>query len=421
MPSPNSPAPFSPAADAPSLGVHTPPARTEGGFGIYVHWPFCLSKCPYCDFNSHVVARVDEARFANALVRELTFFRERTGARRLDSVFFGGGTPSLMAPETVEAVLTAIDRAWGLPPDAEVSLEANPTSVEADRFRGYRAAGVNRVSLGVQALDDAALKKLGRLHTAHEALAAVRLARATFPRLSFDLIYARPGQTMAAWRQELAAALDEAADHLSAYQLTIEPGTAYARLYEAGALELPPEELAHDLYEATEEIAAARGLHAYEVSNYAAPRAECRHNLVYWRYGDYVGVGPGAHGRITMPQGRFATACLPQPMRWLASVETNGHGMDVAGTEPATDLMAEHAGWEAIPSEAQGEEFLMMGLRLSEGVPLARFERLAGRPLDATRLKPLIADGLLALDGPTLRATPQGRLVLNSLLKALLA
>lgn len=375
-------------------------------FGVYVHWPFCLSKCPYCDFNSHVVANVDQAQWARALTRELEYMRAITGPREVRSIFFGGGTPSLMEASTVEAVLATIARLWNVDTAVEISLEANPTSVEAGRFRGYRAAGVNRLSLGVQSLDDRELKFLGRLHSAEEALKAIALARETFPRLSFDLIYARPGQTAEAWARELRLALAHAADHLSLYQLTIEEGTAFARLYEKGTFRLPEEEDAAELYRLTGEIAAEAGLSAYEVSNYAKPDAECRHNLVYWRYGDYAGVGPGAHGRVTTDGRRLATRTLKAPGAWLASVENAGHGLE--------------ASEEIAPAE-QGDEMMLMGLRLEEGVSLARHARLAGRALDEVRVEGLVRDGLLIRDGDRIAATPQGRLVLDPLLARLLA
>src|SRR5690554_1474538 len=360
------------------------PPETEGGFAVYVHWPFCQSKCPYCDFNSHVTANVDQVRWGRALTRELRHMRDLTGPRRVRSVFFGGGTPSLMLPQTVDTVLQEVASLWSMEEGAEITLEANPTSVEAERFRGYRAAGVNRLSLGVQSLDDAELKFLGRLHTAKEALAAIALARETFPRLSFDLIYARPGQTRETWERELRAALAHAADHLSLYQLTIEPDTAFARLYEKGAFALPAEEDAAALYELTGEICAEAGMSAYEVSNYAAPGAQSRHNLVYWRYGDYAGVGPGAHGRIGTGARRLATRARKAPGDWIDAVERDGHGLEAAE--------------EISPSE-QGDEMMLMGLRLAEGVSLARHARLAGLEIASARIEALVADNLVARDG----------------------
>src|SRR5450432_2675342 len=296
-------------------------------FGVYVHWPFCLSKCPYCDFNSHVRhAPIDEDRFSRAFAREIETTAARAPGRVVSSIFLGGGTPSLMRPQTVGSILDAIARHWRVAPGAEVTLEANPTSVEATRFRGYRAAGVNRVSLGVQALDDASLKALGRMHTAREALDAVAIARAAFERYSFDLIYARPGQTPQAWRAELEHAIAEAAEHLSLYQLTIEADTPFAALHAAGKLTVPDADHARTLYDLTREVCATAGLPAYAISNHARPGAECRHNLVYWRYGDYVGVGPGAHGRIGDGKTRDATMTERHPEKWLALVEASGHG-----------------------------------------------------------------------------------------------
>ena len=383
----------------------TPP-ETEGGFAVYVHWPFCQSKCPYCDFNSHVTANVDQVRWGRALTRELRHMRDLTGPRRVRSVFFGGGTPSLMLPQTVDTVLQEIASLWSMEEGAEITLEANPTSVEAERFRGYRAAGVNRLSLGVQSLDDAELKFLGRLHTAEEALAAIALARETFPRLSFDLIYARPGQTRETWERELRAAIAHAADHLSLYQLTIEAGTAFARLYEKGTFILPDDEAAAELYQLTGEICAEAGLSAYEVSNYAKEGAASRHNLVYWRYGDYAGVGPGAHGRVSVDGSRLATATHRLPGAWIDAVEAGGNGV---------------SDFEEITPGEQGDEMMMMGLRLSEGVSLTRHARLSGAALSPARINALVDDGLLAQESDILRATPQGRLVLDALLARLLA
>ena len=384
------------------------PAPADGGFAIYVHWPFCASKCPYCDFNSHVRhGGVDEARFAAALVRELETVADRTERRRPDSVFFGGGTPSLMSPATVGAVLDAVDRLWGLDASAEVTLEANPTSVEAGRFAGYRAAGVGRVSLGVQALDDAALAALGRRHTAEEALKAVALAQSIFPRVSFDLIYARPAMTAEAWAAELERALAIGTDHLSLYQLTIEEGTPFAALHSAGKLHVPDDDTAADLYELTQALTEAAGLPAYEVSNHARVGQESRHNLVYWRGGAYVGVGPGAHGRLEQGGVRRATAAERNPEGWLTAVEAVGHGLVVD---------------EPVDAAERADELLLMGLRLSEGVDLARHARLAGRPIEAARIAPLVDDGLLAwTPAGRLAATPRGRMVLNTLIAALAA
>ena len=377
-------------------------------FGVYLHWPFCAAKCPYCDFNSHVRhAPPDETRFAAAFAREIATTADRTGARTVSSIFLGGGTPSLMKPATVGAVLEAVGRHWTIAPDAEITMEANPSSVEAERFRGYRAAGVNRVSLGVQALADADLRFLGRLHNAEEAFRAVEIARATFPRLSFDLIYARPGQTPAAWAAELEAAIARAADHLSLYQLTIEEGTAFAALHRAGKLAVPDDDQAAALYAVTQEVTDAAGLPAYEISNHAAPGAECRHNLVYWRYHEYAGIGPGAHGRLVLRDGRHATATERNPEAWLALVETRGDGLTV------DDLLSR---------EEQGDELLLMGLRLAEGIDVARYETLAGRRLDEEQLADLVAHGMVERTrGGKLRATRAGFFVLDAVVADLAA
>jgi oxygen-independent coproporphyrinogen-3 oxidase len=361
----------------------------QKAFGVYIHWPFCLSKCPYCDFNSHVRhAAIDEARFVRAFTAEIATTAQRIPGRTVSSVFFGGGTPSLMQPATVAGVLDAIGKHWMIAKDVEVTLEANPSSVEAERFCGYRTAGVNRVSLGVQALDDATLKELGRLHSAKEALDAVAVARSVFGRYSFDLIYARPGQTPEAWSQELQHAIGEAAEHLSLYQLTIEPDTPFFLLYEAGKLKTPDEELGRALYDATIETCTKAGLPAYEISNHARPGAECRHNLVYWRGDEYAGIGPGAHGRLDIGGRRFATATEKKPEAWLMRVESLGHGSIV--DEPLT-------------REERADEYLLMGLRLAEGIDPAHFTALSGRTLDPKRIAMLKADGAVEV-------TPQGRL-----------
>jgi putative oxygen-independent coproporphyrinogen III oxidase len=358
-------------------------------FGVYIHWPFCLSKCPYCDFNSHVrQAAIEEPRYVKAFAAEIAATAVRVPGRTVSTIFFGGGTPSLMQPATVAAILDAVGRHWTVAPDVEVTLEANPTSVEATRFRGYRAAGVNRVSLGVQSLDDAILKQLGRLHTAREALDAVAVARSIFARYSFDLIYARPGQTVAAWRAELARALAEAAEHLSLYQLTIEPDTPFAALHAGGKLVLPDDDLGRDLYDLTLDQCAAAGLPAYEVSNHARRGAECRHNLVYWRYGEYAGIGPGAHGRLVVDGTRRATATEKRPEGWLAQVEARGHGVTVD---------------DALTRVEQADELLLMGLRLAEGIDPTRYAALAGRPLELERIAALTGHGFV-------ETTPDGRL-----------
>ena len=382
--------------------------ESASAFGVYVHWPFCAAKCPYCDFNSHVRhSPPDEARFSAALSHELGHFAERTSGRTVTSIFLGGGTPSLMQPQTVATVLQAIARLWTVAPDAEITLEANPGSAEAERFRGYRAAGVNRLSLGVQSLDDSALKALGRIHDVAEARRAVELARKTFPRLSFDLIYARPGQTLSAWQIELAAAITMAADHLSLYQLTIEPETTFFRLHKAGKLLVPDPELAAEFYALTQEITRAHGLPAYEISNHAAPGAESRHNLTYWRYQDYVGAGPGAHGRITVDHVKRATMSEKHPEGWLEKVEANGHGLVV--DEPLT-------------GEEAADEMLLMGLRLREGVPSERYRQMSGRGISPGRLEFLRGHGLIesTADG-RLRTTLDGWLVLDSVVADLAA
>ncbi len=373
---------------------------TDAGFGIYVHWPYCAAKCPYCDFNSHVPrGAVDERRHSEAIIRELAHFATLTPGRRVDTVFFGGGTPSLMQPETVSTVIEAIAGLWPLAPNAEITLEANPSSVEAARFAGYRAAGVNRVSLGVQSLRDEALGFLGRLHSADQARAAVAVAQANFERVSIDLIYARPGQSVAAWREELREALTLGVRHLSAYQLTIEPGTAFYRLHEAGKLDTPPDDTATALFEATQELCDEAGLAAYEVSNHAAPGEESRHNLIYWRYGDYAGVGPGAHGRIAMAGGaRMATETLRDPAAWLARVEAHGHGIIDETT---------------LAPREQAEEMLLMGLRLAEGVSLKRLRALTGHNISTPVLEDLRALCLVGLADQRVRVTAEGRLLLD--------
>jgi oxygen-independent coproporphyrinogen-3 oxidase len=380
----------------------------DAGFGVYVHWPFCAAKCPYCDFNSHVRrGGIDQAAFVQAYRREIDHWAELAPGRTVSSIFFGGGTPSLMEPRTVDAILEAIAAAWPVARDCEVTLEANPTSVEAERFRGYRAAGVNRVSLGVQSLNAADLAFLGRLHSVEEALAAVRLARETFERVSFDLIYARPGQSLADWRAELARALDHAPDHLSLYQLTIEPETPFDALERAGKLKVPDTEAARALYAETQEITARAGLPAYEISNHARPGAECRHNLLYWRYGEYAGIGAGAHGRVYGADGRVAIANEKLPEAWRDRVMSAGHG--------AIEQ-------EALTAENEADEFLLMGLRLAEGIDPARFERLRGQPLRPEQIDELEKHGLIerTADG-RLRGTREGFIVLDAVVADLAA
>lgn len=376
---------------------------------LYVHWPFCLSRCPYCDFNSHVRERIDERRFRAALLADLAWEAGRLGPRPLASIFFGGGTPSLMSPETVAALIEAATRAFPPAMSSEITLEANPTSVEAAKLAGFRAAGVNRISLGIQALDDSALAFLGRRHSAAQALAALETARALFPRASFDLIYARPGQTRAAWRAELRRALAFGLDHLSLYQLTIEPGTPFARLHDRGELVLPGEDAQAALYRATEEEAARAGLAPYEVSNYAAPGAESRHNLAYWRYLDYAGIGPGAHGRIMVGGRLTATARVRAPEAWAEAVERRGHGVREE---------------EELSAAARAREALLMGLRLAEGIDPARFLARTGvalaDALDPAALAAAEAEGLVArTTAGGIATTRTGRLRLDALLPRL--
>jgi oxygen-independent coproporphyrinogen-3 oxidase len=380
----------------------------DNAFGVYVHWPFCLSKCPYCDFNSHVRhAAIDETRFVRAFAAEIAATAARVPGRQVSTIFFGGGTPSLMQPQTVAAILDAIAQHWTVAPDVEVTLEANPTSVEATRFRGYRAAGVNRVSLGVQALDDGALKELGRLHSAREALDAVAIARSIFERYSFDLIYARPKQTPQAWAEELKRAIGEAAEHLSLYQLTIEPETPFFALHKAGKLIIPDDDNARALYDVTQEICAGASLPAYEVSNHARAGAECRHNLVYWRAHEYAGIGPGAHGRLDTDGARQATATEKRPEAWLMRVEALGHGL-------VTD--------EPLTREEQADEFLLMGLRLAEGIDPLRYAALAGRELDQKQIALLREEGALETTASgRLRVTQAGFPLLDAVVADLAA
>ena len=385
----------------PNMSLTTP-------FAVYVHWPFCLSKCPYCDFKSHVRhGGIDEARFVRAYEAEIATTAARAPARTVSSIFFGGGTPSLMQPSSVEAILDCIGRHWTIAPDVEVTLEANPTSVEAARFRGFRAAGVNRISLGVQALDDTALKELGRLHTAQEALDAVSIARSIFDRYSFDLIYARPRQTTQDWAHELKRAIAEAAEHLSLYQLTIEPDTPFFGLYKAGKLVVPNDDVARDLYDLTQSVCRDAGLPAYEVSNHARAGAECRHNLVYWRGHDYAGIGPGAHGRLAINGRRIATATEKRPEAWLMRVEARGNGLTVE---------------DQLTAGEAADEYLLMGLRLAEGIDPARYAALAGRTLDPKRISFLREQGTVEMtaDG-RLRVTQSGFPLLDAVVADLAA
>ncbi len=371
---------------------------------LYIHWPFCVSKCPYCDFNSHVREAVDQAQWRSALLADLAHEAAILPGRRLGSIFFGGGTPSLMPAETVAALIDAAANHWTLADGIEITLEANPSSVEAARFADIAAAGVNRVSLGLQALDNEALGFLGRAHDVAEGLAALETAQSAFARVSFDLIYARPGQSPEAWQAELARALGFGTEHLSLYQLTIEPGTRFAALAAKGDLSIPDADAAADLFEATQAMTAAAGLSAYEISNHARPGAESRHNLTYWRYGDYAGVGPGAHGR----RGGCATFRRKKPENWLAALTRNGHGIE------AEESLAPHD---------RAVEALLMGLRLREGVDLDRIAMLANGtpPIDGAALERLVAQGLLSRTGNRIATTPQGMPVLEAILRVLVS
>jgi putative oxygen-independent coproporphyrinogen III oxidase len=378
--------------------------------GVYVHWPFCKSKCPYCDFNSHVREGVEQVRWRAALLRELEHAAREAPGRRVETMFFGGGTPSLMEPETVAALIARARQLWDTAPEIEITLEANPTSVEAGRFAALAEAGVNRVSLGVQALDAASLKFLGREHSADEALEALATARRHFARHSFDLIYARPGQMPEAWAAELERALALAGEHLSLYQLTIERGTRFFTDHARGGFALPDEEASAAMFEQTQARLERAGMPAYEISNHARPGAACRHNLIYWRYQDYVGIGPGAHGRFAVGNAKQATRRASGPEAWLESVERDGHGTAETSTVEGQDLV---------------EEALMMGLRLADGIDRATFASVAGtdpvEALDAARLEPLVRAGFLEIDATHLRATSAGRQRLNALLERLVA
>ena len=377
----------------------------DAGFGLYIHWPFCQSKCPYCDFNSHVAERVDQTRWLKAYLAEIDRVGRETAGRRLQSVFFGGGTPSLMDPDTVFAILDRVRATWSVANDWEVTLEANPGSVETGKLRAFRSAGVNRLSMGVQALNDADLKRLGRLHTAADAIAAFDVARSCYDRVSFDLIYARQDQTPDDWGAELTRALDMAVDHLSLYQLTVEDGTAFGDRHAKGGLKgLPDEDRSVALYEITQDLCGAAGLPAYEVSNHAREGAQSQHNLIYWRGGDYAGVGPGAHGRLTLEGRRWATEALKAPSAWLDAVEKHG-----AGELPREDIGA----------LARAQEYVLMSLRLSEGLDLARLQAISGHSLPQAAVSDLCALGLIVTDAGRVRATEQGRLVLNAVIRRL--
>ncbi|WP_039018417.1 radical SAM family heme chaperone HemW [Halocynthiibacter namhaensis] len=377
----------------------------NAGFGLYLHWPFCLAKCPYCDFNSHVSKTVDDDAWEHAFLSEIDRLGRETPGRVLNSIFFGGGTPSLMPVRLVDRILTRIRETWHLSNDCEITLEANPTSIEADKFRGFRDAGVNRVSVGIQALNNDDLRRLGRMHSVSEAMAALDIARETFSRVSFDLIYARQDQTLSAWQSELKQALDLEPDHLSLYQLTIEDGTAFGDRFAKGGLRgLPSEDLSADMYFATQEICDHKGLPAYEVSNHARPGAESRHNMIYWNYGDYAGIGPGAHGRLTLNGEKYATETHLMPKSWLSSVSQNQTGESLR---------------EKISLQDQYVERLLMGLRLSDGVELRRLSSSSDL-LVSPQVTELRENGLIFTDENRIRVTPTGRPLLNAILRKLL-
>ena len=377
----------------------------NAGFGLYVHWPFCQAKCPYCDFNSHVARKIDQNAWVRAYVSELSRAAAEVPGRVLSTIYFGGGTPSLMPPDTVGTIIEAAQASWPFANDIEITLEANPGSVEAARFAGYRDAGVNRISMGIQALNDTDLRRLGRIHTVSEARAAFDIARSCFDRVSFDLIYARQDQTLSGWKDELIQGLSMASDHLSLYQLTIEDATAFGDRHARGKLRgLPADDLSADMYLMTQDICADHGLPGYEVSNFARPGSESRHNLIYWRYGDYVGIGPGAHGRITVGGNRYATESISAPEAWLKAAEN-----DTAENHRA-----------ALSGREQAEEYLMMGLRLSEGIDPGRYRALCSKPLDTDQIDYLCELGMLHQQDNRLCATSNGRTVLNAVIRELL-
>jgi putative oxygen-independent coproporphyrinogen III oxidase len=377
----------------------------DPGFGLYIHWPFCQSKCPYCDFNSHVAAKVDQSKWLEAYLAEIERAGTETNGKTLQSIFFGGGTPSLMDPEIVGRIIDSARRTWPMSNAPEITLEANPTSVEAGRFAAYGMAGVNRVSIGVQALNDVDLRRLGRMHSANEALKAIEIARSIFSRVNFDLIYARQGQGANDWRAELQQALQLGPTHLSLYQLTIEEGTVFYERQARGQLDgLPDEDLAADMFLMTQDLCAEAGLPAYEVSNHAVPGEESRHNATYWRGGDYVGIGPGAHGRLTLRGSRVATECIADPAKWMSSVQATG-----SGELPRTELSREKA----------ASEYLLMGLRMYEGIHLSRFSALSDKPIDDEVLQHLELQGMIRLEDDRIKVTDIGMPILNLILRDL--
>ena len=379
--------------------------KQSGGFGLYLHWPFCASKCPYCDFNSHVVASIDQNAWKTAYLAEIDRVGAETAGRRLDTVFFGGGTPSLMDPDLVASIIDRIRRTWPMRNNPEITLEANPSSIEAGRFQGFQQAGVTRISMGMQAMNDADLKRLGRLHTAREAMEAFDIARKYFDRVNFDLIYARQDQTLADWRAELSLALSLAVDHLSLYQLTVEDGTAFGDRFQAGRLGgLPDDDTSADMYALTQEVTAKHGMLGYEISNHAALGAESQHNLIYWRGGDYIGIGPGAHGRLTLDDQRWATECPKSPQIWLEKVRSQHNG------ELPRSLLAR---------DEQALEYLMMSMRLREGMDLIRYQEIAGRGLNPQTIQHLTEIGKVRTEKNHLIATDNGRVVLNAVIRAL--
>ncbi|MBL0848921.1 MAG: coproporphyrinogen III oxidase [Candidatus Liberibacter ctenarytainae] len=382
--------------------------QNSAGLGIYIHWPFCAKKCPYCDFNSHVRRyEVDQERFIQALLVEMDWMKQFTGSKPVSSIFFGGGTPSLVSPQNVSIILDNIAKNWIVQSDSEITIEANPSSTESDRFLGYKKAGVNRVSLGIQSLENESLQFLGRNHDVSEAIRSINLARDIFPRMSFDLIYARPGQTTEQWEVELQKALSYAVDHLSLYQLTIEKGTLFYKLHINGNLILPDEKLSADLYCLTQDITNAHGLYAYEVSNHARPGSESLHNLTYWRYGDYIGMGPGAHSRVHMDSRRIAMSVEKHPESWLQMIEKNRNAVIEK---------------EVLSCEQQADEFLMMGMRLREGIDVKVWERLAGRQLDSKCEKRLQEQGFIErINSSRIRCTQLGMIMLDTIIAELSA